>query len=712
MLEVIKRDGTKEDFTTKRIFEAVYSAAKDAGYENEKAFEISDTVTTKVVFKVLHREGDEVTVESIQDDVEKGLMSSKYKDVAKKYIEYRSERDRVREGKSQLHSAINSVIDRSDPALMYENGNLDSETLTTQRTLLTGEVAKVFADNILPKSVVDAHEDGTVHFHDKNFNPLQPYTNCCLIDLKGTLEKGFTLGGASIGSPKSVGVATAVTAQIIAQVSSSQYGGTSIANIDTVVAPYVEMNKQKHLKIAEEYNIPDAERYAIERTEKDTYDAFQALEYEINSLFNSHAQSPFTTLSFGTGTSWAERLIQKCILEVRIKGLGENGVTAIFPKLIMFIEEGINLKPEDPNYDLKQLALKCAATRMYPDIISSKNNRDITGSKIPVTSMGCRSFLSVWKDENGEEVLDGRQNLGVHSLNLPMIGLESKGDLDKFWKLLDEKCEIAYKGMMCRIKAFEGVTANVAPVLYMEGAFGKPLQKDDKILDLFKNGRASLSLGYIGLAELAYYMFDTNSVVEDRNAYDFTLEVAQFLRDKCDKWKKESGWGTSLYSTPSEGYCSRALEKCKVKYGVITNVTDKDYFTNSFHVDVREKIDPFTKIDLEAPFHWIANAGHISYCEFPDMTNNLEGLEAVWDYAMEHLDYFGTNTGTDRCFCCSFQGEAVPIGNGEYKCPECGNDDQQKLNVCRRISGYLGQVNQRPVNKGKQNEFSVRVKHK
>lgn len=317
----------------------------------------------------------------------------------------------------------------------------------------------------------------------------------------------------------------------------------------------------------------------------------------------------------------------------------------------------------------------------------------------------------MWKDENGKEVLDGRNNLGVNSINLPMVGLESKGDMKEFWKILDDKCEIAHRGLQERLKTYENVTASIAPVLYTDGAFGVNMKKDDKIIDLFKNGRSSLSLGYIGLAELAYFMFSTNSVVDNKDAYNFTLEVAQFLKDKTLSWKKEEGWGYSLYSTPSEGYCSRALEKCKTKYGVVENVTDKNYFTNSFHIDVREKIDPFTKINLEAPFHWIANAGHISYCEFPDMKGNLEALETVWDYAVEKLDYFGTNTGIDRCFCCGFVGETYITSNGEYACPECGNNDPTKLNVCRRISGYLGEVSQRPVNKGKAQEFTLRVKH-
>ena len=373
------RDGTVSVFCEDKIAQAIYAASVDAGEEVEV-----ETIVRKVVGKL----SKEPTVEEVQDAVVHALLVSKYKKTGEAFVGYRALRNEVREGKSTLSSSLNSVLARDDEGLMFENGNLDSKTITTQRTLLIGEVGKAYADKILPKDVVLAHENGEVHFHDKQFNPMQPYTNCALVDLKYMLQKGFKLGGASIAPPKSGGVSTAVAAQVIAQVSSAMYGGTSLANIDQVIAPYVTLSYNKNVEKGEKYKVEDVELFAKETTIKEVYDAFQGLEYEINSLFNSHAQSPFTTISFGMGTSWEEREIQKAILEVRLKGLGENGITAIFPKLIMFMEEGVNMNPEDPNYDIKQLALKCAARRQYPDIISAKNNRDITGSSVPVTSMG------------------------------------------------------------------------------------------------------------------------------------------------------------------------------------------------------------------------------------------------------------------------------------------------------------------------------------
>lgn len=378
---VIKRDGLEKNFDITCIEEAIKKAAIAASKEINDFDDIISKITNK-----LNKE--KMTVEEIQEVIEHTLMVSKYKDVAKKFIEYRHERDLARNKKSSLFQAINGIIEQNNPLILKENANLDSKTLTTQRTLMAGELSKYLAKDVLSKDVYEAHMDGDIHFHDMNFSPILPYVNCCLVDLTNMLEGGFTLGSAHIGSPKGIGVATAVTAQIIAQVSSANYGGTTIANIDQVLAKYVKMSYEKHLAKGIKYKIPDVITYAKELTEKETYDAFQALEYEINSLFNSHSQSPFTTVSFGMGTSWEERLIQQSILKVRLEGLGEDKVTAIFPKLLFLIDDGLNFKQGDPNYDIKQLALECSAKRLYPDIISVKNNKLITGSSVPVASMG------------------------------------------------------------------------------------------------------------------------------------------------------------------------------------------------------------------------------------------------------------------------------------------------------------------------------------
>lgn len=380
--KVIKRDGTNQTGDVARIYVAIQKAADSVGVVVENLEDI--------VGKILQRLGEKEqhTVDEIQDAVEHVLMVSKYKSVAKEYIAYRHERDLIREQKTRLFKAVEGIVSQKDKTLLHENANVDSKTLVSQRTLIAGELSKDIARSIIPKDIYDAHVSGDIHWHDLTFSPALPYVNCCLVDYKGMLANGFILGGASIESPKSIGVATAVVAQIIAQVSSANYGGTSIANIDQVLAPYVKMSYDKHIKKAVKYNITDVDGYAKDLTTKETYDAFQALEYEVNSLFNSHAQSPFTTVSFGVGTSWEERLIQQSILKVRLEGLGEEKITAVFPKLILFIGKGLNQLPKDPNYDIKQLALECASKRLYPDIVSVDNIKKITGSSVPVTSMG------------------------------------------------------------------------------------------------------------------------------------------------------------------------------------------------------------------------------------------------------------------------------------------------------------------------------------
>lgn len=404
------------------------------------------------------------------------------------------------------------------------------------------------------------------------------------------------------------------------------------------------------------------------------------------------------------GTNWFEKEIQKAILKVRIKGLGKNGITPVFPKLVMFMEAGINLNPGDPNYEIKHLALECSAKRMYPDIISAKNNRSITGSKTPVSPMGCRSFLAGIK--SGE--LDGRNNLGVVSVNIPRIAIEANGSQESFFKLLQERFELSVEASLERIKHLEGAKAKAAPILYTEGAFGLYLNPEEEFLPHLKE-RASISIGYIGLYEAALIMTG-KSTASDLEARNFALSIAKYLNFSCAKAKLNTGWNFSLYSTPSESLCDRFCQLDRKKYGVIEGITDKDWYTNSFHIPVDAELNPYDKIDAEKEFHWIASGGHISYVELPNMRNNLEALEQIWDYAMENLSYFGTNTPADKCYECGFDGEFKCTSKG-FSCPSCGNHDSSKMSVIRRVCGYLGAPLARGFNKGKQAEVSSRVKH-
>lgn len=705
-MKVEKRDGKTVDFDQEKIRNAVYKAG---GTMTDADSAIMLVLRSQI------RNGKAMKISQIQELVEESLMKTN-PTVARAYIEYRHDRDIAREQNGKLFRDIKGLMTLSNKELTNENANKDSRVFPTKRDLLAGIVSKHMARNhILPKHIVAAHDSGDIHYHDLDYSPFTPYTNCCLVDLKGMLANGFKMGNADIEPPKSIGVATALMAQITAQIASHQYGGTTFANVDLVLAPYVEKTFAKHVRDARKYQVALVKDYAISKTEKDVFDAFQSYEYEVNTLHTANGQTPFVTITFGTGTGMFERMIQKAILKNRIRGLGKQGITPVFPKLVMFMEKGVNMNPGDRNYDVKQLALECASKRMYPDIISSANNRLITGSSVPVSPMGCRSFLSVWNDEHGNEILDGRNNLGVVTINLPRIAIEAEAQEDEdahdaFWRILDERLELCFEALMTRIDSLRGVKASVAPILYTEGAFGVRLKPDDEILELFKNGRSSISLGYIGLHE-TLMLFGSGQHPFDRiGSQNMGRLILEYLRAATEAWKKKTGFGFSLYSTPAESLCHRFCKLDYEKFGSIKGITDKGWYTNSFHLDVDRKVTPFEKIDYEADYHYIATAGHISYVEFPDMKNNLEALEKVWDYAMDKLDYFGTNLPVDKCFECGSDDEFKPTEDG-FHCTHCGNQDPEKMSVTRRTCGYLGAPAVRGFNEGKNKEMMHRTKH-
>jgi ribonucleoside-triphosphate reductase len=701
---VIKRDGTYVPFSTERITLAIYNAGvavqmDDYAYAEETAFKIS------AQFDGRH----EACITEIQTAVENKLMEGPYKQLARQYIEYRHDRDQAREKKSRLNREIEGLIEQSDDSLLNENANKDAKVIPTQRDLLAGIIAKHYAKRyLLPKEVTAAHEAGQIHFHDLDYAPFFPMFNCMLIDLKGMLTKGFKMGNAEIEQPRSIATATAVTAQIIAQVASHIYGGTTINRIDEVLAPYVTASHEKHLATAKKWKIENAEDYAKAQIEKECHDAFQSLEYEVNTLHTANGQTPFVTFGFGLGESWESRLIQKAILDIRIEGLGKQHKTAIFPKLVFAIKDGLNHKAEDPNYDIKQLALDCASKRMYPDILNYEQVVKVTGSF--KTPMGCRSFLSAHENEDGPEH-DGRNNLGVVSINLPRIALEAKGDECRFYSLLNARLKIAKKALDTRIHRLDNVKARVAPILYMEGACGVRLNPDDKVSDIFKNGRASISLGYIGLHETINALYgNERHLYDDATLRRNALRIVQVLRAATEQWKNESGYGFSLYSTPSENLCSRFCGIDAKEFGIIPGVTDKGYYTNSFHLDVEKKVNPYDKIDFEQPYPEIANGGFICYGEYPNMQHNVEALENVWDYSYSRVPYYGTNTPIDECYECNYTGEFTCTSKG-FTCPQCGNYDPKRVSVTRRVCGYLGSPDARPFNAGKQEEVKRRVKH-
>ena len=708
MIKITKRDGVSAEFDVNLIINAIIKAMNDvgvvdSGWAVNAALEIQSQVFSQ---------GGTFTVAEIQTYVEDALMKS-HPDVARAYIGYRARRDKAREEGSNLHSQIMGLINRTDEGTLNENSNKDSRVLHTQRDLLAGLICKHYGLNhVLPEEVAKAHTDGSIHYHDLDYSPFFPISNCCLVDLKFMFDNGFKMGAAEIETPNSISTAAAITAQVIAQVASSQYGGTTIGDIDVVLAPYVTKSYNKNLKLAQIWGIANSEKYAMDRTEADVMSAMQGLLYEVNTLHTSNGQSPFVTFGFGVGDTWEAKMIQVGILKNQITGLGKKGITPVFPKLVFALKEGHNLAEGDAFYDVKQLALECAAKRMYPDFLSYENNLKTTGSDKITYPMGCRSFLGAWKNpETGEYVTSGRNNLGVVSLNLPRIAIESGGDFDLFMDLLDIKLGVCKQALDSRIDSLRGVKASVAPILYTEGAFGVKLNPDDDIMSLLENGRSSISLGYIGLHEVCNRMFGSEvHTYENEEAKEFAEKVLKHLKGAVEKWKKETGFGFSLYSTPSESLCDRFCRLDTDKFGNIEGVTDKGYYTNSFHLDVLKKVTPFQKFSFEHIYHSIASGGHISYSEYPDMKNNLEALESCVDYAMERCNYIGTNTPVDKCFECGYDGEFTATKDG-YKCAKCGNKDPETISVIRRTCGYLGNVGSIPYIHGKQCEVINRVKH-
>ena len=707
-LFVEKRDGRRVVFDVDKIDKALHKAADKVMDVTPLVEKRLNALTERIVTEIHSRFPKGVKIYEIQNIVEHELLEAKEYALAEEYITYRTQRDFERSKATDINFSIHKLLNK-DQAVVNENANKDSDVFNTQRDLTAGIVGKSIGLQMLPKHVANAHQKGDIHYHDLDYSPYTPMTNCCLIDFKGMLENGFKIGNAEVESPKSIQTATAQISQIIANVASSQYGGCSADRIDEVLAPYAEKNYQKHLKDAEEWVLPDKrEDYAWKKTQKDIYDAMQSLEYEINTLFTSNGQTPFTSLGFGLGTSRFEREIQKAILTIRIKGLGSEHRTAIFPKLIFTLKRGLNLEEGTPNYDIKQLALECATKRMYPDVLSYDKIIELTGSfKVP---MGCRSFLQGWKDENGVEVNSGRMNLGVVTVNLPRIALESEGNMTKFWEIFNERMNIAEDALVYRVERTKEATPANAPILYQYGAFGHRLGKEESVDQLFKNRRATVSLGYIGLYEVATVFFG-NSWEHNPEAKEFTLDIIRDMKRRVEEWSDQYGYHFSIYSTPSESLTDRFCRLDTEKFGSIPDITDKEYYTNSFHYDVRKNPTPFEKLDFEKVYPEAgASGGFIHYCEYPVLQQNPKALEAVWDYAYDRVGYLGTNTPIDRCYKCDFEGDFEPTERG-FACPNCGNSDPKTVDVVKRTCGYLGNPQARPMVNGRHKEIAARVKH-
>lgn len=696
-LKVVKRDGTETPFYAYKL--NLIFKSLDADWATQQS-------VCQALSQAFKDQASATTVEIAETFVD-GLRQAGHDDLATRYIEYRKQDEEAFAEATNPMNKLHQLFGR-DSHIVHENANKDSRVFNTQRDLEAGVVSRALGLKMLPEVVAKAHLRGDIHWHDLDYSPVMPETNCCLIDFDEMFKNGFKIGNAWVSSPRSIQTATAQMSQIIANVASLQYGGCSANRIDQLLEPYAQLNYDKHMKDAEEWVAPDKqEAYAKAKTKKDIYDAMQALEYEINTLYSSQGQTPFTTINFGLGTSWICREIQKAILQIRIKGLGKEHRTAIFPKLIFTLKRGLNLKPGDPNYDIKQLALECSTKRMYPDLLMYDKIKEITGSF--KTPMGCRSFLQGWKDENGKEVNSGRMNLGVVTVNLPRIALEAHGDKQLFWQIFDEKMNIAKIALDYRIKRTKEAKPENAPLLYMYGAFGKRLKKDDSVDEVFKNSRATVSLGYIGLYEVCSTFYGPKWE-HNKEAHDFAVSIVKQMHDLCAQWEKEEGYHFSVYSTPAESLTDTFCRDDEKKFGLVEDVTDKEYYTNSFHYDVRKHPTPFEKLTFEEDFPQYAAGGFIHYCEYPNLRQNPKALEAVWDWAYDHVGYLGTNTSIDQCFKCGFKGEFKATARG-FKCPQCGNTDPATCDVVKRTCGYLGNPQARPMVHGRHEEIIHRAKH-
>ena len=707
-MKVIKRDGSTVDFDRSKIVIAIQKAnqAVDEPYRLDEASidAIADAVATKGRQRLL--------VEDIQDMVEQALVAENKFLLAKTYIIYRYTRALVRK-QNTTDESILSLLRNENKELAEENSNKNTMIAATQRDYIAGEVSRDLTRRILlPEYISKAHDEGAIHFHDADYF-IQPIFNCCLINIGDMLDNGTVMNGKLIESPKSFQVACTVTTQIIACVASNQYGGQSVDM--SHLGKYLRRSKEKfrkHITYECAGQVDDAtiERLVADRLKDELKSGVQTIQYQINTLMTTNGQSPFVTLflNLQEGDPYLEEnaMIVEEVLRQRLEGIkNEKGVyiTPAFPKLVYVLDEHNCLKGGKYDY-ITELAVKCSAKRMYPDYISAKKMRENYEGNV-FSPMGCRSFLSPWKDENGNYKFEGRFNQGVVSLNLPQIGILARGDEEKFWQLLDQRLQLCFEALMCRHNALKNVRSDSSPIHWQYGAIAR-LPKGAPIEPLLYSGYSSISLGYIGLYEVTKLVKGCSQTTPEGQA--FSLKVMERLRSACDTWKKETNIGFALYGTPAESLCYRFARIDKERFGTIPDVTDKGYYTNSYHVDVREHIDAFSKFTFESQFQKISTGGCISYVEIPNMRHNLEAMEDVVRFIYDNIQYAEFNTKSDYCQVCGYDGEIIVNDDNEWECPNCGNKDHSKMNVTRRTCGYLGE---NFWNVGKTKEIKSRVLH-
>lgn len=736
-MKVIKRDCSEVDFDKCKIEQAILKAMKNgSGIIKEK---IAEDIANEIYEE--NKENDEMSVFDIEDSVFNKLISKKQRLTARSYEGYRSIREFQRDIVNTTDKDILELLNREKNEVSYDNSNKNPRLNATQRDLVAGETSKDIAKRLLlPTKVVQAHENGVIHYSDLDYTMQTGMFNCCLINIQDMLDNGTAINGVDIESPKSFQVACNVVTQIMASIASNQYGGQSVnikhlgkylrktydkayqkafkkygkkfykEKYDYYVSEYGEDNRDLIREILTDISYNLSSEMANDKMIDELKSGVQTIQYQINTLMTTNGQSPFVTifLHLDESDEYIEEnaMIIEEILRQRLQGIkNKQGVyvTPAFPKLIYVLDENNCLKGGKYDY-ITKLAVKCSAKRLYPDYISAKKMRENYDGEV-FSSMGCRSFLSNWKNEEGKYKWEGRFNQGVVTINLPQIGIIAEGNEDEFWELLEERLEICFEALMCRHKLLEGTVSDVSPIHWQDGGIAR-LKKGEKIDKLLHGGYSTISLGYIGLYEVTKAMKSVSHT--DPIGTEFALKVMKKLKESCDKWKKETGISFGLYGSPAENMCYRFAKIDKEHFGEIKDITDKGYYTNSYHVDVREKIDMFNKFTFESQFQPISNGGCISYCEIPYIMDNLEALEEAVKFIYDNIQYAEFNTKSDYCHKCGYQGEILLDKNYEWYCPNCNNRDENKMYVTRRTCGYVGT---NFWNKGKTIEIGSRVLH-
>lgn len=696
-MQVIKRDGRRQKFDKEKIYNAVSKAFIEVDKElteqdKKKALEIADYIESL---------NKNLKVEEVQDIVEDKLMASNRKDVARCYIRYRYLRGLVRESNT-TDKTIFELLNGTNEYWNSENANKNAKVVTVQRDYIAGitstDITRRF---LLPKDIVEAHDAGIIHFHDADYFAQNALHNCELINLEDMLQNGTMINNILIEKPHRFLTAATIATQIITAVTSSSYGGATITL--TALAPFVRSSYEKYYDKYKKRGMNDetCKKYAMEDTRKEIEDGVQTFNYQVNSMTNTNGQSPFLSVCMYLGETEEYKeelaLIIEEFLKQRILGLkNEKGVyiTQAFPKLLYVLEED-NIKEDSKYYYLTELAAKCTAKRLVPDYISEKIMKeckiDANGNGQCYPCMGCRSFLTPYLDKNGKPKYYGRFNQGVVTISLPDVALSSKKDMDEFWKIFEERLELCHRALQIRHERLAHAISDIAPILWQHGALAR-LGKGESIHELLHNGYSTISLGYAGLYECVKYMTG-NSHTDNGIGKEFALEVMKKLNDKCNEWKKEEKIDYSVYGTPIESTTYKFAKCLRNRFGIIEGITDRDYITNSYHVPVFEKIDPFTKLALESEFQKLSPGGAISYIECADLTNNVDAVIEVIKFIYDHIMYAELNTKSDYCQVCGYDGEIKIVdedGKLDWKCPNCGNMDHSKMNVARRTCGYIG----------------------